>query len=134
MKFQRFTSSGYKDIGIRKFELVAKLNSFEEFKTFLATTFNQFKPSVIALQTIWNKPQNLEFILENYHPLHFRIRDKQGLNNNSGGGVGFWVENSFYFEPAECISIFIPRVFESQFIKIKTGKNKYILVGNIYRP
>ena len=34
----------------------------------------------------------------------------------------------------ECISIFIPRVFESQFIKIKTGKNKYILVGNIYRP
>ena len=63
---------------------MAKLNSFEEFKTFLATTFNQFKPSVIALQTIWNKPQDLEFILENYHPLHFRIRDKQGLNNNSG--------------------------------------------------
>ena len=107
---------------------------FEEFKTFLATTFNQFKPSVIALQEIWNKPQNLEFILENYHPLHFTIRDKQGLNNNSGGGVGLWVENSFSFEPVECISIFIPRVFESQFIKVKTGKNKYILVGNIYRP
>ena len=48
--------------------------------------------------------------------------------------MGLWVENSFYFEPAESISIFIPRVFESQFIKIKTGKNKYILVGNIYRP
>ena len=42
----------------------------EEFKTFLATTFNHFKPSVIALQEIWNKPQNLEFILENCHPLH----------------------------------------------------------------
>ena len=38
---------------------------------------NKFKPSVIALQEIWNKPQNLEFILENYHHLHFRIRDKQ---------------------------------------------------------
>ena len=61
-----------------------KLNSFEEFKTFLVTTFNQFKPSLIALQEIWTKPQNLEFISENYHPLLFRIRDKQGLNNNSG--------------------------------------------------
>ena len=99
----------------------------EEFKTFLAATFNHFKPSVIALQEIWNKPQNLEFILENCHPLHFRIRDKQGLNNNSGCIFLF----SFYFEPAECISIFIPRDFECQFIKIKTDKNKYILVGNI---
>ena len=36
------------------------------------------------------------------------------------------------FEKNECSLIFIPRVFE--FIKIKTGKNKYILVGNIYPP
>jgi len=70
---------------------------------------------------------NLEFILENYHPLHFRIRDKQGLNNNAGG---LWVKNSYYFEKNECSSIFIPRVYE--IIKIKTGKNKYILVGNIF--
>jgi len=47
--------------------------------------------------------------------------------------VGLWVENSLYFEPAESISIFIPRVFESQSIEIKTGKNKYILVSYIYR-
>ena len=32
------------------------------------------------------------------------------------------------------MSIFLPCVFESQFIKIKNGKNKYIVVGNIYRP
>ena len=63
----------------------------------------------------------MSLFLENYHPLHFKIRDKQGLNNNSGEGVGLWVVNSFYFEPVECISIFIPRVFKSQFIKIKTG-------------
>ena len=88
--------------------------------------------SLIALQEIWNVPQNLEFILENYHPLHFRIRDKQGLNNNAGGDVGLWVKNTYYFEKNECSLIFIPRVFE--FIKIKTGKNKYILVGNIYPP
>jgi len=106
---------------------VAKLNSFEEFKTFLATTFNQFKPSVIALQTIWNKPQNLEFILENYHPLHFRIRDKQGLNNNSGGAVGLWVENLFYFEPAESISIFIPRVFNLNLLRLKLARTNISL-------
>ena len=52
------------------------------------------------------------------------------MNDNLGGGVGLWVENYFYFEPVQCILIFIPRVFQSQFIKIKTGKNKYILVGN----
>ena len=44
--------------------------------------------------------------------------------------MGLWVENYFYFEPVQCILIFILRLFQSQFIKIKTGKNKYILGGN----
>ena len=44
------------------------------------------------------------------------------------------MENSFYFEPVKCISICIPRVFESHIIKVKTGKNKYILLCNIYHP
>ena len=29
--------------------------------------------------------------------------EEHELNNNSGGGVGLWVENSFSFEPVECI-------------------------------
>ena len=41
---------------------------------------------------------------------------------------------SFSFEPIDSISIFIPRVIESQFIKIKNSKNKYTIIGNIYRP
>ena len=32
------------------------------------------------------------------------------------------------------LSVFIPHVFESQFFKIKTEKNKFLIVGNIYRP
>ena len=44
--------------------------------------------------------------------------------------MGLWVANFFYFEPVQCILIFILRLFQSQFIKIKTGKNKYILGGN----
>ena len=39
----------------------------------------------------------MEFILENYHPLHFRIRDKQGLNNNAGGDVGLGGEKYLLF-------------------------------------
>ena len=58
---------------------------------FLASTMGKFKPSVIALQEIWNKPANLLFDLTDYHPLHFTVRDKQGLNSNAGGGVGLWV-------------------------------------------
>ena len=107
---------------------------FNEFQTFLASTLGKFKPSVIAFQEIWNKPANLSFYLTDYHPFHFTIRDEQGLNCNAGGGVGLWVEKSLCFEPINLISIFLPCVFESQFIKIKDGKNKYMVVGNIYRP
>ena len=105
-----------------------------EFNNFLAATFNTFKPSVITMQEIWNKPSHMEFDLTGYHPFHFTIRDKKGLNSNAGGGVGLWVEKSFSFEPIDSISIFIPRVIESQFIKIKNSKNKYTIIGNIYRP
>ena len=52
------------------------------------------KPSLIALQVIWNKPANLSIDLTDYHQLYFTIRDKQGLNCNAGGGVGLWVEKS----------------------------------------
>ena len=73
--------------------------------------------------------------LTNEHtPDHFTIRDKSQLNNNSGGGVGFWVDSNYSFEPIAKISIFEPNVFESQFIKLKTAKNKFTIVGNIYRP
>ena len=65
---------------------------------------------------------------------YFSIRDKSGLNGNSGGGVGLWVDSNYEFEPIKKLSIFEPHVFESQFIKLKTGKNKFSIVGNIYRP
>ena len=60
---------------------------FNEFQTFLASTQGKFKPSVIALQKIWNKPANLSFDLTDYHPLLFTVRDKQGLNSKARGGV-----------------------------------------------
>ena len=67
----------------------------------------------------------MDFVLTGYHPFHFTKQDKQGLNSNAGGGVGLRVEKSFSFEPIDSISIFIRRVIESQFIKIKMEKQIY---------
>ena len=56
------------------------------------------------------------------------------MNPNAGGGVGLWVDKNFEYEPIKDLSIFEPHIFESQFIKLKTSKNKFIIIGNIYRP
>jgi hypothetical protein len=107
---------------------------FMEFKNFLSSTFGDFKPSLICMQELWNIPLFEDFVLEGYHPLHFKTRDPEGLNPNIGGGVGVYIDRKLTFEPLADISIFIPRVFESQFLRVKTSKNKFIIVGNIYRP
>ena len=131
---KKFNNISTEQFSILSLNIQSLPGKFNEFQTFLASTLGKFKPSVIAIQEIWNKPTNCSFDLSDYHPLHFTIRDKQGLKSNAGGGVGLWVEKSLCFEPINSISIFLPRVFESQFIKIKNGKNKYTVVGNIYRP
>ena len=105
-----------------------------DFNQFLASSFGNYKPSVICLQEIWNIPTYADFSLEDYHPLIYNTRDVTGLNGNAGGGVGMFIHNSFNFEPLLELSTFLPRIFESQFVKLKTGKNKYTIIGNIYRP
>lgn len=103
-------------------ELMQELNS------------NMFKFSIIALQEIWNVPTGFSFSLPGYKPMMFSIRDKSGANANAGGGVGIFVDEKFECEIIEQISVFKPKLFESQFIKVKTSKNKFIIIGNIYRP
>ena len=95
---------------------------------------NKFKFSVVAIQEVWNVPPNTDFSLADYRPFHYTIRDSSGMNANAGGGVGLWVNKNFEYEPIKDISIFEPHIFESQFIKLKTSKNKFIIIGNIYRP
>ena len=109
-------------------------SKFNCLKDFLNSSFPKYNPTVICLQEIWNKPVYDNFTLEDYHPFHFKTRDQTGLNSNAGGGVGLWVSNSVSFDPIDELSVFIPRVFESIFIKVKVEKNKYIILGNIYRP
>jgi hypothetical protein len=131
-KFQEIESDHFTTLSLNIRSLPGK---FLEFKNFLdSINFSKFKPAVICLQEIWNKPQYESFLLENYHDFQFKIRDKTGINSNQGGGVGLWIHNSFSFEPLPSISYFIPHVFESQFFKIKTGKNTFVIFGNLYRP
>ena len=95
---------------------------------------NKFKFTVIAISELWNVPPDVQYQLPGYSSLHFTIRDKSGLKSNAGGGVGLWVDSRYSFEPIAKLSIFKPNVFESQFIKLKTSKNKFSIIGNVYRP
>ena len=63
-------------------------------------------------------------------------RDKNGPPNpNCGGGVGFFIDEKFAdYEILEDISVFIPHVYESLWIKIKVKNGPDKIIGNIYRP
>ena len=107
---------------------------FSELKDFLTSSFGKVHPDIICLQEVWNIPIHDNFLLNGYHPIEYKIRDPTNSNSNIGGGIGCYIRNHLSFEPLPELSVFIPRVFESQFFKIKHGKNKFSLIGNIYRP
>ena len=44
-----------------------------------------------------------------------------------------WVHEQFDVEVLEDLSYFKEKVFESLFIKVKTSKNSFKIVGNVYR-
>ena len=111
--------------------LPGKFSDFSEQMSFLNN--GNFKFTVISITEVWNVPKNVNFDLPGYRPFDFKIRDNSGLNSNSGGGVGLWVDQDFEYDNLENLSVFEPHVFESQFIKLKTTKNKFTIIGNIYR-
>ena len=107
--------------------LPGKWNELQNMMNSLHT--DKFKFTVISLTEIWNIPPAVNFNLPGYSPLHFSIRDTTGLNGNAGGGVGMWIDSKYSFEPIQKLSVFEPGVFESQFIKLKTSKNKFSIIG-----
>ena len=113
--------------------LPGKWDEFKDLMTALQTK-DSFKFSVIGIQEVWNVPRDTNFDLDGYSKFEYRVRDQSGLNHNAGGGVGFWVDEKFDYEIINKLSIFVPHVFESLFIKVKFGKNKHKIIGNIYRP
>ena len=108
---------------------------WNEFKDFINLINNDnLKFSVIALQEIWNVPMGINYNLDGYNNFEYRIRDPSGRDGNAGGGVGIWVDSDLEYTVLENLSVFEPHFFESLFIKIKTNRNKFTIIGNIYRP
>jgi len=68
--------------------------------------------------------------LPNYHPLEFAVRSD---SNNSKGGVGLYIKNTYKYETRPDLSIFIQNIFESIFIEV-TLKKRHIIIGTVYRP
>ena len=44
------------------------------------------------------------------------------------------LRETFEFEVINCLSLFIPHVFESIFAKIYLNDKDYVILGSIYRP
>ena len=79
--------------------------------------------SVIALQEIWSI--NKMYKLTGYKQFLYKTRDMNtDPNPNCGGGVGFFIQNNLQFEVFEEELVFISGVYESLWIKVKTG-DKY---------
>jgi hypothetical protein len=115
-------------LNVRSF--CGKLNEFKEFIDEI--NCKQFSFNVLGLQELWNIPEYLNTDIPDYSSLVYKIRESHG-RNNIGGGVGFYVKKDTEFDILENLSFFEEKVFESLFIKIKTGRNKFKIIGNIYR-
>ena len=93
-----------------------------------------FSFTTICLQEIWSINPAFDPSLQGYSPLIHKVRDCSGFNNNVGGGVGIYINNDYKYEILESISEFIPREFESIFVKVYINEQKYVIVGSVYRP
>lgn len=112
--------------------LTGKWNEFSEL--IISLNKDNFKFSIVAIQELWNVPPGTEYKIPGYKPLQYKIRDMTGLNPNSGGGVGLFIDDKLESETIDDLSVFEIGIFESQFVKVNIAKNKFMILGNIYRP
>ena len=76
--------------------LTGKWTEFSEL--IMSLNKNNFKFSIVAIQELWNVPPGVEYKIHGYKSLQYKIRDPTGLNGNSGGGVGVFVDEKFESE------------------------------------
>lgn len=87
----------------------------------------KINPNIITLSETWlnSKISDNEIKIENY----ILYRADRG---STGGGVATFVS---YNLVSELISPVVkPKHFECLFVKITFHQNKYITIGNVYRP
>ena len=92
------------------------------------------KFSVIALQEIWSVQKN--YSLDGYGKFEYITRDKNcPPNPNCGGGVGLFISSNYKdYEILKEESVFIPHLYESTWVKIRTKNGQNKIIGNVYRP
>lgn len=131
-KVKNITKS-FSTLSLNVRSLTGKLSEFKELITNL--NHNNFKFTVIGIQEVWHIPEHLNTNLPGYKSPVFKLRDSKNKNrNNIGGGIGFWVREGYEYEILNDISIFEEKIFESLFIRVKTGRKDFKIIGNIYRP
>ncbi len=98
--------------------------NFESLKNFIEDCIE--KPIIIGLSEIWSPNQEHEY-LDGYQK--FLKRERNGANNNKGGGVGFFIKKDIEYEVIP--TSFIDRKFESLGVSLTKTKTKVVVV---YRP
>jgi len=86
---------------------------------------------IVGLTEIFHIHKNITYDIPGYHPLEYNMRQN---TQSARGGVGMYIRDNINFTNRTDISVFIPHVFESLFIEIKTKKNTSMIIGTIYRP
>ena len=84
---------------------------------------------VIGITEIFSMNKG-ECSLSGYHPLEYTTRNE---SNNSKGGSGMYIKNTYKYKIRHDLSIFIPNIFESIFVEL-TIHNRHIIIGTVYRP
>ena len=103
---------------------------FDNFVTFLNNLSGlEFgsRPIVLALSETWLTDYNASsFEIPGYHPLISHHRK----DNSGRGGVGLYIRNDFEYAELPELSTFVPYVFESLFVTLKSINTT---LGVIYR-
>ncbi len=108
------------------------LCKWESFKNLLCELHgDKFSFDFIGVTEVFECSKDKRLHLTGYHDIITRTRD-----DSNRGGVGLFISNNISFTIREDLSVFIPHIYESLFIEVKSS-NKHMntqIVGVIYRP
>jgi exonuclease III len=88
----------------------------------------KFSFSILLFQEIWAAKNAQTTRLENYQDIILQTRE-----GKRGGGLGIYLKQNLSYEIIDELSYILEGEFETQFIKVFFGKNKFKIIGNIYR-
>jgi exonuclease III len=85
---------------------------------------------IIGLTEIIKIHTNGNYDIEGYQPIDYRTRE----DGNDRGGVAMYIKNKIDYKVCNDLSVFIPHIFESLFIELKTNNSDCVILGTIYIP